>query len=213
MNATQFAAQNPACKLKSWTQPTRGFKIVLQVPADVASFDLLAGKEGALLKHGTAEGVYRSTLPKVWKAFMEKAPKEFGVEVALDPSKDKTLKDGTVRKGYEEIDSYLANVKKYCTENGLLAELNTFVQSIADEVGYDLSTAERVKKPEPVFYELADQIIAKVASGQSDWDRVAANCAAKGAVSSFTVNDDNTADRDELAQVVKEAQTANVGLA
>lgn len=199
--------------LVPFRQKTRGFEPIFQVPATVEDFDAIVGKD-ACKNHAIAEGIYRSILPKLWKKFIETAPAVFGVAVAVKgtrPNK-RNPEDGDVTI-YEGIDEYLPRVVVAAEAAGKTAELKSFVQAIATEIGFDLTSSGRTKKADKSFYRNAESIIEKVKNGESTWERVAANCTAKGATTTILFDEAGNVNIDSLALAIQEALTGDTSLA
>ncbi len=198
---------------KPYKQSSRGFELLIQAPASVTDFDAHVG-EGACLGHAIAEGVYRSILPKVWKKFMETAPAVFGVAIEkIGTKENKRNPEAGPTDVFEGIDTYLPKVKAQAEADGRTAELKSFVQNIANEVGFDLERTGRSRKAAPVFYDKAKELIEKVARGETTWERVVANTAARGATTPIEFDEAGAVKLDSLAMAVQEALTADTGLA
>lgn len=77
-----------------------GLKLKIKVPATVADYDLLAGKDGACLESANSNEIYRSILNESRARTAELAEKLSGIARKTKPGK--TKKDGSV--GDEEYD-------------------------------------------------------------------------------------------------------------
>lgn len=198
-NATPCKARTQQkTKMKKVKQKTRGFEPLLSLPENADEFNSAVGDPNACFTFAIREAIYRGLLPKIWRKVFDGAKEAFGVErKVLKEEKDK---EGKVTKVMEPDSAFAARLKKEVPHE----KMASFLQECADEVGFDLSAVARSKKPEKMHYGKADDLIASVDAGKTDWKKVAAVAKQKGATTQLAFDEDGNVDRDVLAQVLKE---------
>lgn len=195
--------------MKRIKQPTRGFEIVLEVPETPTEFNEKARECGIVgddpaVDYMNSEAVYRSLLPKVWGKVLDDTVSLFGIERPEEDSGEKDDENNPIMTPIS--DSKFVPLLKKSVEK---ATIQAALQAAADEIGFDISRKSRAKKAAPVFQKKAENLIAKVKAGESTWDRIAENCAARGAVTTLTFDEQGNAVKEVLAKMLQEVAEAD----
>jgi len=185
--------------MKAYTQKSRGLELTLSVPTSIEEFDTVVGTPGAALSFANDEAIYRSVLPKIWNKAAELIPDKFSFPRKTWTEKGKDDDGNEVDVECEEDNTKFLQRWKASFEDGTR---QPFIQAIADEVGFDVSKSERSTKPEKTFITRAESLAAKVAAGQSTWERVLENIQARCPSASFSI-EDGEVDINEVAAALQ----------
>tara|TARA_R110000803_G_scaffold136034_1_gene202969 strand:+ start:1795 stop:2382 length:588 start_codon:yes stop_codon:yes gene_type:complete len=183
--------------MKKQDQSTRGLTVAITVPETVEEFDSCAGATGAALAFANAESIYRSILPKAWKAVFAAAEVQWGI--TREQVGTKTNKAGEELPVLESDKDFGAKLRASVEA----PELQAYLQGCCDEIGFDVSKTGRSKKPAAVFYAQADQLLAKVAGGETDLDTIQTGITNLGLTVEIETSEDGSIDRDSLAEALQ----------
>ncbi len=186
------------------TQSTRGLTLVFNLPSSPEEFDKLAGP-GQCLANANAQVVYRSGLPKVWKAVCANAATLFGIERPQEVEGNDA--DGNpIMSGVDDA-SYLKAIKDQVDSAALQSAAQSIIDSWNDADIFQATS--RSKKPDKTFYAKAEQFAARVAAGTADWSTFEANSAARGAVTPLSFDAEGNVDIDTVALRLQEVALAD----
>ena len=187
--------------MKVRTQKCLTLNVALQVPSTIEELAALVNGQDKVLELATDELIYRNILPKIRKAFFEKVEAETGVAPRVIKTIPAKTPDGKATEVYEKDTDYIKHVS--ATTDRSIESFLPLLQAAADEVGFDISASGRATKGTKVDVEAAENIIAAVKAGTSNFDRVVGNLTDRNPGLAINRQDDGSVSVEDLALAIR----------
>jgi hypothetical protein len=183
--------------MKKQAQSMLGISAFLTVPESIEEFNtFLVGKPETALDYAISEAYYRGIAPKVRSKFLESVADKTGIT----PNVISTKKVGD--KEVEVFERDTVYMKRVLGSGVPAGELIPLLQSAYDSVGWDL-TSTRSSGPNAKDKEVAQFILNAIASGESTFERVAANYERLNPGLELAREDDGSISEDNLAEAAR----------
>lgn len=172
-------------------------QFTILVPESIEEFDAKHGRAGAVLDKAINYDVAHTILGKIRSAVGAKLVKDHGAQRDVLS----TAADGTV--SYKPLDTKWLD-RQFIALGISTADQGVLFQSVADEIGYDVSGTRGENKPyTQTDLRDAKALIQSIQLGKSSFERVKANLEAVNPGLEVVISDEGTITEEDLATALK----------
>lgn len=198
---------------KSYDTSSVGYDLVFNGPSTAEEYDKAAGRVNASVEDAVSNTIYRATLPKWQKAFVEVLEKVTGITRVVDAvATAKAVarsKDGKAENVLEKVTKYIERASSIYAgdDKDKLAELAKLAQETADSIPVDPSASIRQGGINKGWLAKAEDILGRDEDAQE-----ATIAKLLGVVPDYVLDrdDDGKAEKNSLARLVGKFVAASI---